>query len=272
MVQESVGQAGAGTGAATGEQGASSDVAVLDAGAVAGGSQVAAETPQFDFSTIDGIRKAAESNPMLKAWREEGFEAGRQRREAELRRDQGTVERAQAFTRSVASRIANGEDPEVIAKEVPLYVKANEDTTRADLMRALVEQAATLRSLGQTLVGSPEELTKVAQASLEAALSRARQLAIDELDPDTLPKDHKLRLWLDAQRDHEVETELNAREIAVKQPVNAPRTPSGAPVADGLITAAEFTAMTKSQQERYLEPLTEEQVTTLLAKVYESAQ
>lgn len=280
MVQEQEGQSGAGTGAAEAQGGASLDVATLEREAVAASPQGVAEAPQFDLSTIEGIRRASEANPMLKAWREEGFEAGRQRREAELRRDQGTVERAQAYHRSYVQRLAAGEDPEVLARETPLYVKANEDTARAELMRSLVQQAITLadepggamlRTLAEEIEGKPEELQRVAQATLETALARARQEAIDNLDPETLPKDHKLRRWLDDQKQHEVETELNAREIAAKQPVNAPRTPSGTPSADGLITAEEFVGMTKSSQEKYIDSLSQEQVETLLAKVYESA-
>ena len=83
----------------------SGSVAGFDLAAASDGNEAVAESKStFDPGLLDsdeGILKAAELYPNLKGLlekqRKDGENIGRQRREAELRRDQGSVERAQAY-------------------------------------------------------------------------------------------------------------------------------------------------------------------------------
>lgn len=186
----------------------------------AGGDPAVAEAPvTFDLSTDAGILAALEANPNLKGFltkREaDAANTARQRRDAELRRDQGANERAQQYHSWLVSELEKGSDPKELARQTPTWVKANEDHTRSELMRALLTQAGelddTAKGLADTLEGTPDELTKVAQVALDAAIKRARQEAVAGISYDALPDAHPLRSYLRDQIAAGVKAELEAQ-------------------------------------------------------------
>lgn len=200
-----------------------------------GDPEAVAEAPvTFDFSTDAGILAALEANPNLKGFltkREaDAANTARQRRDAELRRDQGANERAQQYHEWLVTELEKGTDPRELARQTPTWVKANEDFTRTELMKALLRQAGefdeTAKGLADTLEGSPDELTKVAQVTLDSAVRRAREESrsstLASLTFDALPDDHPLRSYLRDQIAAGVKAELEAQAKEQVIAVNPP--------------------------------------------------
>ena len=186
---------------------------VVDAGVepVAGEAAPVPESPvSFDLTSDDGIKAALEANPTLAGYIQrqaaDAANTARQRRDAEIRREQGTVDVARAYTRQIAQRIANGEELEAIEREVPFYVKANHDTTRLDYARALLQHAAegdeTAKGLLDSLTGDPDEAIRVAQVALDATVKRARS-----------EEAARVRAELEAEYAKKLEAELNAARV-----------------------------------------------------------
>lgn len=199
-----------------------------------------AESPDYSVLerlTLADLKALSEKNPVIREYREQGFEAGRQKRERELRMEQGSREAAEQYHRMVIDMIEQGKDLDEIKRTTPVYVAANEARTRAELSRALIEQsiealgddpaAQSLRSLTETLEGKPEELLTVAQAALNAVSSRAMAQALADFDPEGVSDNAPVRAKLIAWRDREVAAELKAREIEAKKRENPPEVPTG---------------------------------------------
>ena len=204
--------------------------------AVAGEIEAVPATPiSFDLSTDDGIRSAIEANQTLAGYiarqQADAANTARQRRDAEIRREQGTVEVAQAHTRWLAEQIANGADPDELGRQVPHYVKANADTIRAEYGKAILQQAAergdeTVKQLLENLSGNPDDVVKVAQAAYDATIARARSEAIAETEA-------RLRAEFNAKAEADQKAAALEQQLAGR--TNPPNVRGG---AGGLSTSA----------------------------------
>lgn len=246
-----------------------SQVAVSTADAVAPASEQAVAA--FDLNTLEGIRAAAEQNPQLKAWREEGYgaglEAGKQRTLAQIQREQGSLERAQDTVRWAAEQISKGADPDEIAKQMAPHVTANQSWTRAEIMRGLIAQARTLdeeavaplAELADALEGNADEIQKVAQAALNAVANKsgatARQSILDAESLDAVPKDSKLYKAIRAEIEKEAATEVNAQKTEANKVPAGPKTPAG--TATNPMTKDTFEAMSHEEQLAHLATLSD---------------
>lgn len=223
--------------------------ASVDSGAVA-------ETPVTsvpDLQTDAGILAAIEQNPNLKGFltkREaDAANTARQRRDAELRRDQGSNERAQGYHSWIVSELAKGVSPEDLARQTPSWIKANEDFTRTELMRSLLRQAGefdeTAKGLADTLEGTPDELTKVAQVTLDSAIKRARTeeraAAVAERDA-----------YWQAKAEADIRAaQVEERLAGVSNPPNVQGSPTQlqAPVNPSTLPIDEYGALSSTQRE-----------------------
>lgn len=226
-------------------------------------------TTEPDYSTAEGIRKAAEANEALRNYLERerlnAENTARQRVEAEMRRNQGSNERAQQYQEDLLRRIQAGEDPAELAKQTPLYVKANEDYARAEVLKALTQQAIDLASPDEQSAlralldeaGSADAVTKITASTLDALAKRIERQAREALTLDTLPKDSRLYQEIQEYIRREAETEMNAREVERNAVTPGPRTPTGGS-ADQM-TKERLNNMTSGERLAYLATLTDEQ-------------
>lgn len=168
-----------------------------------GGEAAPEPVVTFDLSTDDGIKAAAESNPRLKGYFEklqaDAANTARQRRDAELRREQGTAERAQQYHEWLVSELQKGTDPQELARQTPIWVSANEQHALSRVSKALLQRAGelgdeTARELAESLEGNTEELPRVAQATLDALVKRAKSDAVEAISLDTLPASLKTQV------------------------------------------------------------------------------
>ena len=235
----------------------------------------------LDLSTPDGVRAAAKRfkaiQDVLDESRLNGENTGKQRTISEMRREQGTADRAREYHEDLIRRLNAGEDIAELTKQTPLYVKANEDWTRAEIMRGLIAQARTLdeeavaplAELADALEGNAEEIQKVAQAALNAVANKsgatARQSILDAESLDAVPKDSKLYKAIRAEIERETETEVNAQKTEAKPVPAGPKTPAG--TATNPMTRQTFESMSRDDQKSYISTLSDTQRDELWATV-----
>ncbi len=250
------------------EQGATS-VADDAQAAVADAARQAVADPAIDLSTPEGVRAAADRFPALKAVFADHENTGKQRTLSELRREQGTNDRAQRYHEDLLGKIgvAGGITPE-LAKETPLYVKANSDFARAEVLRGLIAQARTLdeeavaplADLADALEGNADEIQKVAQAALNAVANKSKGLARSEVldieDLAQIPKDSKLGKALAAAVARETEAEVNAREVEARTKATTITTPGGTSTEP--MTRTRLDAMASEERLAFLMGLSDE--------------
>lgn len=210
---------------------------------------VPASQVSFDFGSDDGIRAAIEANPNLAGYLQrqqaDAANTARQRRDAELRREQGTVENATAYHRWLAEQYQNGADLEQIGRQTPLYVKANQDTTRVEYARNFLQGAAdagdeTAKGLLETLTGDPEEAVRVAQIALNSMVTRARSEERAAAEAEIEAK------W---QAKYEADKAADTLEAQIATRSNPPNVAGAAPGSLGMTTQTAM-SMTADQAAR----------------------
>lgn len=218
---------------------------------------------EYDLSTPEGVRAAADTFPALKAVFADYENTGRQRTLAEMRREQGANDRATAYHAELLRQLEEGADPRELAKQTPGYVKANEDWTRAEVLRGLIAKAreldedavAPLAELAESLQGNPDEIEKVAQAAINAVANKsgaaARQALFDIESLDEIPKDSRLYAHVQSLIAKETETEVNARTTEANTLPPMPSTPSG--TAAEPMTKARYEAMSSADRKQFIE-------------------
>lgn len=247
------------------EQEPTADAAVPGTGEAASTGDEAASSPTtFDLSTEAGIAAAIEQSDLLRQrlakQQNDGFQNGRQNRDAELRREQGSNERAQAHHKWLIDQLNEGADPEELAKQTPLYVKANEDFQRVALSRAFV--TATLNHFGESAM--PDELETALSAlesqgdvaAIQGIASTAVQRVADKSKADTIstlkladvPADAPLHAEIMALAHSLQQEEAAAQGIAAKQAAatNPPNVRGSAPGSVGM-TTEQARALTPAQ-------------------------
>ena len=236
------------------------------------------------LNSDDGILQVAEKYPNLKGLLEkaklDGENTGRQRREAELRRDQGSIERAQAYHEWLLTQIREyGDIPPDLAKQTPLMVKANEDYVRAELGKAWVEttlghfgesEAGIIRSLTDSMKSDPDSLADLAAKTWDAAANNIRKSALVDLSLSDIPSGSKLHQEITARIQSELTSELGAQRASGARRENPPTTPVGA-IAGGF-NAEEIASMPDADRSRFMQSLSNADFKkvkeTLLAAAY----
>ena len=107
---------------------------------------------EFDYSQINDewLKNALDRSETLKSRlkqeQDNGFNAGKQHRDKELRLEKGTEDTARAYHAWVAEQIRYGADPDQFSKQTPLYVKANRDVERVNAARAIIDDVSEVFS------------------------------------------------------------------------------------------------------------------------------
>lgn len=164
----------------------------------------------------------------------------RDRERERIRREQGSVDRAQQYHAWLTEQLEAGKSAEEIAKQTPTFVKANQDFLTTELAKAWVEAALPLYGVPEQEViasvlegfvenGDVNGLGELAKKTWDAAHAKAKQSAVYDIKTlDEIPADAPLRAALREHVQSEVEKELKAREVEqVETPENPPRTPQG---------------------------------------------
>lgn len=226
----------------------------------------------FDLSTDAGIKAAIEANPQLRGFldktKADTENTVRQRLENQMRRDQGANARAQQWQQSLAQKYGIELDPED-AQAAPLFVKANEEWQRTEILRSLAQQAidlspadeqAALQSLLDS-ADSADAVTRITAASLEALQGRVKRQTLEELEVEQLEAHPKFKEYIAAYKQREAEAEMNAREIERQQRDAPPPTPSGQGAQ--AMTRSQLDAMTPAARLSYLAGLSDEERSTM---------
>lgn len=237
----------------------------------------------FDLSTPEGVRKAADKYPAFKAVFADERNAAKQAALNEVRRERGTLESIRAHNADVARRISLGEDPDEVAKDTPLYVKANADLTRLEMFKNLYDKAKEMDSESVSALdgfAEQEDLTAdqwqgLAQAAMNAVANKSKSTGKSEAylteSLDDIPKDSPLWRAIDAHLTKEREAEVTAENITANQKPNPPVVPNGAVVAGGK-TATEIAAMDQRTLNAFTEKLSEEEWDRVMVTMYEGAR
>jgi hypothetical protein len=244
-----------------------------DLNAVAGSNEAVADGGStFDPSLLEsdeGILKIAEQYPNLKGLlekqRKDGENIGRQRLESELRKDMGSVARAQAYHENLLRKIEEtGYIPPELARQTPLMVKANEDWVKSQLSKAWVEatlanfgesEAGVIRSILDSMEENPDGMVDIASKTWEAAAKAVKAKHLTDLSLEEIPQDSKLHKQISEKVQKEIETEMNARNVQGNRRTNAPTTPSGA-IAGGM-NAEEIINMSDADRQRWMSKLSD---------------
>lgn len=245
----------------------------LDLNAVAGSNEAVADGGStFDPSLLEsdeGILKIADKYPNLKGLlekqRKDGENIGRQRLESELRKDMGSIARAQAYHENLIKKIEEtGYIPPELIRQTPLMVKANEDWVKSQLSKAWVEatlnnfgesEAGVIRSILDSMEENPDGMVDIASKTWEAAAKTVKAKTLTDLSLDEVPQDSKLYKQIAEKVQKELETELNARNLQGNRRTNAPTTPSGA-IAGGM-NAEEIINMSDADRQRWMSKLSD---------------
>lgn len=246
-----------------------SPVAVAPDAAVAAAAERAV-AEGFDLSTPEGVRAAAEQFPAFKAVFADYENTGRQKAKNEVRLDEGNLERAQATVRWAAEQIANGHDPEEIAKQIAPHVAANGNWARAETLRTLIRQAKahdpdaieSLDALAESLTGNADEIEKVANAALTVLQRKSGSTVLQgflENDSlDDIPVDSKKYKAITDRIAREVEAEMNARQVEAGIPAPIPSaSPAGSSTAP--MNRQRLDSMTHDEKLAYLTSLPDEE-------------
>lgn len=237
----------------------------------------------FDLSSFDSVREAAEKAAALKEYLEkvklDTANAERQRIQSEMRREQGSVDRAQAYHQMLIDRLMKGEDPESLKKEIPLYVAANLGWAQAQVLKELAGQAIDLvppekkAEYQEDLdnADTPEAIQRIGSRVLQAMIDGNTANVLGNLDFNNLQEHPRFGEWLTSQVKARMEEEMKAQEMQSKSRPQAPAVPSGT-ASTGGISAEQFVSMDKAAQDKYLSNLTDEQEDALMTALYEAAR
>lgn len=196
----------------------------------------------FRFETDEDIRAHAEQDERLRSYLEkqrlDGENAGKQRRDRELRLERGTEEVAQGWQKHLADKYGIELD-ESDAKDAPLFVRANRDKERHDFWRTNTELVldafeADDRSKVEAALaqfeGRPDQMEAIGRQVYDTAVERTVSKRISDLTVDdilNLPVSSKLRSSFEEFKAAEFEKEAEAKAQERDVPPPPPRTPAG---------------------------------------------
>lgn len=223
----------------------------------------ATNAAQFKFDTDEDVAQALESIPQLRARLEaerrkaqdDGFNAGRQRRDKELRLERGNEDVARAWQQAVL-RDHGVELDESVLREAPLWVQANREAERATYWRTNTEAVLDAFGVGErdqitTLMdgfdGNAEQMEQLARQVIDTAVARTSAQRIAGLTLADIPETSTLHGDLRKHIEAEVAKEIEARaqEAKASSAPPPPRTPTGA--AATTRTQADYAAMSPAE-------------------------
>ena len=237
----------------------------------------------YDLNSVDGIRAAAEQSDAMKNYLEkmrlDTVNAERQRIQNEMRREQGSVDKANAYHQYLVNQLNDGADIEELRKQTPLYVAANEGWLRTGMYQTLAEEAIAMADEDQrefmrgvlSKAMDANDVRVIATESLNALKQKTKREHLAELNPDTLLETPKFKEWLDDQVSKRIAEEASAQKTQSTRRVNAPNIPIGSAPSVG-INPVEFANMSTRDQERTLSSLTPQQEDALMTSMYEAAR
>lgn len=237
----------------------------------------------YDLNSVDGIRAASEQSDAMKNYLEkmrlDTVNAERQRIQNEMRREQGSVDKANAYHQYLVNQLNDGVDIEELRKQTPLYVAANEGWLRTGMYQTLAEEAIAMADEDQrefmrgvlSNAMDANDVRVIATESLNALKQKTKREHLAELDLDTLLETPKFKEWLDDQVSKRISEEASAQKTQSTRRVNAPNIPIGSAPSVG-INPVEFANMSTRDQERTLSRLTPQQEDALMTSMYEAAR
>jgi hypothetical protein len=227
-----------------------------------------AEAAGVNLSTFDGIEAFRKEHPefeqYLKKVQDDGFNAGRQKRDKELRLERGNEEVARKVMDSFAQKYGVELD-DADRRDLPLWVDANRTVERVAAATRIITKgldsfalddeakAAYIEQIA-ALADEPDRLESIAEQVMRAGSGTLAQQSIGGLTLAEVPKDSRLHASIQAHLEaeqtrlkEEMEKELAAR-ASEREPVeNRPRLPNGSAPAGGAERYMNMTAQEASR-------------------------
>ncbi len=216
-------------------------------GAASEAAAGAASDAGFDFDSDEGIAKALETLPQLAARLERerrqaqdnGFNAGRQNRDKELRLERGSEATAKQYQQHLAE-VYGVELSEADQREAPLWVKANRDAERVAYWQQQTEgvldafdvrERAQIEQHLQTFEGLPDQMEQLGRQVVDEAVKRQVSTRVSSLKLADIPDGSALHADIQRFIAEEKTKEAEAAALEAKQPKTAP--PPRVPVGSG---------------------------------------
>ena len=245
---------------------------VAEQGAEGVAEAMASAVAEFDLSTPEGVKAAAEKFPALKAWREDGYgsglEAGRRETERKYTRDQASSERVMEVAKDMYERMGVDLDPDSL-QTLTRLTRGNADAARLEVMQHMAEEAMGMteseseRSMLQSLIdgaeGNADEMQKVATMAVSAVANRSKSAALDALTLDELLKNEKHRKAIDDLVAQRMQEEAEARAIESRRTDAAPEPPAGVIGTPKGVTQDRLNAMSPDSRREYFASLSDEE-------------
>jgi hypothetical protein len=227
-------------------------------GAVAEG-EGAAPDPVVQFQSDEDVRAFLEANDRARSYLEkaknDGFEAGRQNKDAEIRRLAASDEVIADRLKSIALEAGWDASDERLKRAVVGFHEPATKRTQLELSRLYIEGAKSV--LSPDAQAAIDEAVRLAGEDVEAHNSIVGQLwqhygdssredAVSGLTLEQVPPTSKLFQEIEERVAREVETELKARDTEANRIDPGPRTTQGsAPV--GPLTLEKLKTMPRSE-------------------------
>ncbi len=229
------------------------EVAALEPGeAAASGDGAAPEN--LDLDSEAGLQAAIERSAVLRQAldrrQNDGFQAGKLNRDAELRRDQAASGRVEQFAQLALERLGVEVTPEDQSL-LKVLTAANEGSARIGMARGYVN--ATLNYLGESAMpaeletalasleatGDVKAIEGIASTAVQRVADHAKQSALASITEDELgklPADHPLERYIQKRIADGTSEELRAQatEQAQAGRTNAPRVVTNGPGGGGM--------------------------------------
>lgn len=226
------------------------------------GAGAATQEAQFDFDSPEGLTHALD-HPALKAKLDEerkkaqddGFNAGRQKRDKELRLERGNEDVARAWRDQLAAKYGVELD-ESDQREAPLWVQANRDRERAEYWHTMTNQVldafdarerAQIEQHLESFDGLADQMEQLGRQVIDEAVKRQSSTRLSALTLADIPEGSALHASVQQHISEEVAKELEAREAEAKvqNAPKPPRTPVGATATTK--TQADYASLTPAQ-------------------------
>jgi hypothetical protein len=242
------------------EEQATAPVAASESAPVATDDGAVAESVVIDWSNPDNIRGVLESpeykgvRDLLEEARLNGENTGKQKTEAELRRQAASDEVLTDAAKRLALELGVEADDERVRQYAQAFTKPFIDRNQIEINKLYIEGAkssfspdaqAAIDMAVEQAGDDGEALGSIVTQLWQYRDTSAREDALNSTSLEDIPEGSKLRKDIDAYVAKQLESELKARNIENTRQEAAPRTSSGRPA--GVLTLETLKSMSREE-------------------------
>lgn len=188
-----------------------------------------------DDDLLSAVEQREAYQKRIKQERDNGFNAGKQNRDKELRLERGAEDVARAWQEHISEKYGVELD-ESDRREAPLWVKANRDRERVEYWTTHTNQvldaydAKERDNIANALAafdGEPDQIEQISRQVIDEAVKRQSGKRIADLTLDDIPAGSKLHTSIRAFMDEEMAKEAAAQAQEREAQPPPPRTSEG---------------------------------------------